>query len=74
MKLENKVGLVRFVITVSDKYLDSYPATAYTFWHRHDEPDLVTKLNAEASKLLSAYDDHKNYGASVEQEWMEYKS
>lgn len=71
MKIEDRVGLVRGVVEVDDRYGET--AIAYTFWHRHDEPDRDTKVSNEVESLIRAYKTMSWCSMVVRSEWRDYR-
>lgn len=75
MVIEKRVGLVRGVITMKQDRGDFDEIKAYTFWYRHDEPNLEAKVKDAVEKLLIVYmrDWWRCSGAVVGTEWTDYK-
>ena len=75
MKLENRKGLGRGVVTVEQRPGTFEDIKAYTFWFRHDERNLNAKLEHAIDKLCRAYSyDSYNCGTMViGVEWREYR-
>ena len=82
----DRKGLVRVVLGISNRD-STYVSTDYQhceendniravgFWHRHDEPDLETKLNVDARRILDCYMHFpKCSGAIIGIEWKDYIS
>ena len=65
---ENKRGLVRGVIEIQQRGMETIKA--HTFWYRHDEQDVQEKLNTAINRLINCYDNH--YGISYYLEWKDY--
>lgn len=75
MKLENRKGLVRGVLEISQDRGQFEDIRAYTFWFRHDEPDLEKQLDNAMRRLLAAYSgDRGRFGsAMLTVEWKDYR-
>lgn len=74
MVIEKRTGLVRGVITMKQDHGNFEEIKAYTFWYRHDEPNLEAKLKDATEKLLTVYmRDWWRCGAAViGTEWRDY--
>lgn len=74
MKIEQgKVGLVRGVVIVYEKYGAFEPVKAYTFWHRHDEQNLKETLEREINYLKDCYKRFDWSTMSCMLEWKNYR-
>lgn len=73
---KNRKGLVRGVIQISQDHGEYEPIKAYTYWYRHDEPELENKLQSEMDRLLKYYlaDHWRCRSALLGVEWMDYKA
>lgn len=71
---KNKKGLVRGVVTIRQEHGSFEPITAYTFWFRHDEPELESLVQKAVDDLVRYYfKDHWRCGsACISTEWMDY--
>ena len=75
MKLEKRKGLVRGVITVDQGNGSFEPIKAYTFWFRHDDPQLERRLQIAINKLCNAYTYSNDYASMmIAHEWKDYRS
>lgn len=72
---KDRKGLVRGYVTLQQDHGSYEPITAYTFWYRHDEPDLENKLQKALNGIVHYYFSQHNKcgGATVGTEWMDYK-
>ena len=73
---KSRKGLIRGTVTIRQDHGAFDPITAYTFWYRHDEPDLENVLQRAVDDLLKYYfKDHWRCGTAVlGTEWMDYRA
>lgn len=75
MKVEERKGLVRGVVTVCQADGDFEPITAYTYWFRHDDPYLEEELQKAIDRLVKAYfaDSFRACSVMCGHEWKDYR-
>lgn len=75
MQIEDRKGLVRGVVEVRQDHGSFVPIKAYTFWYRHDEPDLEEKIQNAIEGLERYYmrDHWRCSSLMMYLEWVEYK-
>ena len=75
MKIEKKIGLVRGVVEIYQDHGGFEPITVYTYWHRHDEPNLEEVILKATNDIIHAYskDRYRFSTAVLGTEWREYK-
>ncbi len=73
---KTRKGLVRGTVTIRQEHGEFEPITAYTFWYRHDEPNLEDVLQKATDDLVRFYfkDHWRCSGAMIGIEWMDYIS
>lgn len=74
MIIEKRKGLVRGVATITQGHGNFEEFKVYTFWYRHDEPNLEIKLNDALSRLMRVYlaDCWRCEGVMMSVEWKDY--
>ena len=72
---KNRKGLIRGCVELRQDHGDFEPIIAYTFWYRHDEPDLENVLQKAIDGLMHYYmKDHYHCGSLMMwTEWRDYR-
>ena len=70
---KEREGLVRGVLEITPDRQQFEDVTAYTMWHRHDEPGLENTLTSEINKLCKVYMGMEVQSIATHVEWRDYR-
>lgn len=75
MKVAERKGLVRGVVEIYQDHCGFEPIKVYTYWYRHDEPNLEKVVNDATDAIVHTYskDKWRFHSAICGTEWREYQ-